>query len=77
MERVTIFLRNSLFTLTDDSAHVPAGAMVLDGTVREQPSGGLLLSLERARDHRGRDLEASEVTLFLPWSKVDHVQVHE
>ena len=77
MERVTIFLRNSLFTLADGSAHVPAGAMVLDGTVRDQPSGGILFALDRARDHRGRDLEAASATLFIPWSKVDHVQVHD
>ena len=73
MARVTVYLRTSLFTLKGEHAHLPAGAMVLEGDELEGASGGLRLQVDAARDERGRDLGPVAVTLRLPWAKIDHV----
>jgi len=73
MASVIVYLRTSLFNLTGDKAHVPAGAMVLQGEELEGASGGIRLRIERALDDRGRDLGEVGVTVRLPWAKIDHV----
>jgi len=77
MDRVTVFLRTSLFTFGSADSHVPAGVMAIVGRVVEGPSGGLLLRAGKFLDERGRPLGEQEITLHLPWSKIDHLVVHE
>lgn len=74
MERARIFLRTTLFTAGPEP-HVPAGASVLDVEVLDRSAGALVVRLERVYDERGRALGDSTSTLWLPWSKVDHVLV--
>jgi hypothetical protein len=77
MEKVTVFLRTALFTLGLDDGHVPPGVAIVDGDVVEQPSAGLTLLTRRMRDERGRVLSERAVKVLIPWSKIDHVHLHE
>ena len=76
MKRVTVYLRTPLFTCGPDQGHVPDGTTVLEGEVEDQPAGGVLLAVHRARDRQGRDLGEVQINLYLPWAKVDHMAVH-
>ncbi len=77
MDRITVFLRTSLFTFGGADAHVPSGVMAITGKVLETPAGGLLIRARRFLDDRGRPIGEQELTLHVPWSKIDHVVVHE
>lgn len=77
MARVTIYLRTSLFSVGGPKAHVPAGVVVIEGTVTEDGGGGVTVRCARLLDERGRELAESPITLRLPWAKVDHMVVHE
>ena len=76
MDRVTIYLRTSLFSLGGPRAHVPAGVMVVEGASPGSEGGALTVHTERLLDDRGRELSDAELVLRLPWAKVDHVVVH-
>lgn len=76
MDRVTIYLRTSLFSLGGPRAHVPAGVMVIEGKANPAEGGALTVQTELLLDDRGRELSDTSVTLRLPWAKVDHVVVH-
>lgn len=71
--QVTAFLRTSLFSLGGSDAHVPQGAMILDGTTEGPDKGVLVLNLTACRDHRGEKLACSPVRLSIPMSKIDHL----
>ena len=76
MESVTVFLRTSLFTFGGADAHVPSGVMAVGGKVLDTPAGGILIRARRFLDERGRPLGEQDVTLHLPWAKIDHLVVH-
>ncbi len=76
MDRVTIYLRTTLFSLGGPKAHVPPGVMVITGTLDESSGGSLAVETDRLLDERGRELSDAALSLRLPWSKVDHVVVH-
>lgn len=77
MEKVTVFLRTSLFSFGGPDPHVPPGVMVIQGAVLGRPAGGLSIETSRMLDDRGRVVSEATVRLELPWSKVDHLWVHE
>ena len=74
--RVRVFLRQPLFTLPG-AEHVPAAALILDGTLGETSPFGATLSVESYRDERGRALDGKRVRLIVPAAKIDHLQVLE
>lgn len=74
MSNVTVFLRTALFSLGGDNAHVPAGTMVLKGTLPgPEVKGSLSLTVAECLDGRGRSLSTQSVSLIVPMSKVDHI----
>ncbi|TNE85779.1 MAG: hypothetical protein EP330_24390 [Deltaproteobacteria bacterium] len=75
MESVMVFLRTELFSYGHADAHVPNGVMVIEGRVVERLSGGLRLETDLLLDLRGRELSDEELTLELPWAKIDHIVV--
>lgn len=78
MERVTIFLRNPLYTTNDGAAHLPLGAVVVKADVLEGgPSGGLLVRVVELLDEKSRKITAQPVKIYIPWAKVDHVYYPE
>ena len=77
MERVTIYLRTSLYSIAGDNPHVPNGVMTLEGAIADRTGGGLLVDVSRFIDGRGRDLKCAPMKLYLPMSKVDHAVVHD
>ncbi|MCB9684080.1 MAG: hypothetical protein H6738_00980 [Alphaproteobacteria bacterium] len=77
MEKVTVFLKTSLFTLPGADGHVPTGVMIIDATVVDRPSGALRVDTERMRDERGRVLSDKGVRLDLPWAKIDHLLLRD
>lgn len=76
MDRVTVFLRTSLFSFGGADAHVPAGVMVVVGQIVDRPASGLVLETHEFLDERGRRLSEESITIQLPWAKIDHVIVH-
>lgn len=77
MDSVTVFLRTELFAFGHTDSHVPNGVMAIEGRILERLAGGLRIETDLLRDIRGRELSDDVLTLELPWSKVDHVVVHE
>jgi hypothetical protein len=82
MKRVRIFLRTELFSVSPARSggapsHVPAGVMIVEGTLRETDRTGLLVEASGFKDMQGRALEGKPVVLILPIAKVDHLQVVE
>jgi hypothetical protein len=81
MKRVRIFLRTELFSVSAARSatppHVPAGVMILDGTLRESDRSGLLVEASGFQDIHGKALDGKPVVLILPNAKVDHIQVIE
>ncbi|MCA9490478.1 MAG: hypothetical protein KC621_11160 [Myxococcales bacterium] len=77
MEKVTVFLKTSLFTLPGAEGHVPTGVMIIEATVVDRPSGALRVDTERMRDERGRLLSETAVRLDLPWAKIDHLLLRD
>ncbi|MFT6159725.1 MAG: hypothetical protein ACJAZO_003458 [Myxococcota bacterium] len=74
MSHVTVFLRTALFSLGGDNAHVPAGTMVLKGTLPgPEVTGSLALTVSECLDLRGKSLATDSISLILPMSKVDHI----
>lgn len=77
MERVTVYLRTALFSYGHSEAHVPHGVMVVEGRLVERLSGGLRIETDLLLDARGRELSDVELSIELPWGKIDHVVVQE
>jgi len=82
MKRVRIFLRTELFSVSaargaSGPPHVPSGGMILEGTLRENDSVGLLVEASGFQDIHGKVLDGKPVVLILPNAKVDHIQVIE
>jgi hypothetical protein len=77
MQRMTLYLRATLFAPPGATPHVPAGALILVGNADEGGSGGVTLRLEQAFDEKGRPLPTTPVRLIVPWAKIDHVLLHE
>ncbi len=73
MERVTVFLRTSLFSFGGPEAHLPVGVMVVEGNLVDRVAGGIVLETDRLLDERGRELSAAGLKIQLPWSKIDHI----
>ena len=73
MDRVTVFLRTSLFSFGGPDAHIPAGVMVVEGSLVDRVSGGIVIDTDRFLDERGRELSAAGLKIQLPWAKIDHI----
>ena len=77
MDRVTVFLRTSLFSFGGHDAHVPAGVMVVVGRLIDKPNTCVILETHAFLDERGRKVSEEGMTIHLPWAKIDHILVHE
>ena len=73
-DNVTIFLRQPLFTLAGDAAHVPSNGVILEGALIDDKANPVI-RVARFRDERGRVVSEKEVILVIPWSKIDHMKV--
>jgi len=77
MNRVTVYLRTSLFSFSGTDGHLPTGVMAIQGRTPEAGGGSTLrVEVEKLLDERGRSLSEDALSLQLPWSKIDHVVVH-
>ncbi|MBM4368393.1 MAG: hypothetical protein FJ102_19420 [Deltaproteobacteria bacterium] len=70
--RARVFLKGPLFTF---AGHVPRGAAVVEGVVKDTGGFGLTVAVEGYLDEGGKRLEGPALTLILPAAKVDHVLV--
>ena len=75
MEKVTLFLQTSLFSVAGPDAHVPHGVTVVTGTVLERSPATLRVRTEKLSNERGRVLNEAVLVLELPWAKIDHLVV--
>ena len=76
MNRVTVYLRQPLFSDGGQHAHLPAGVMVIEGSATDRSGSVLTIDTARLLDARGRALAERSLTLLIPWAKVDHAVVH-
>jgi len=77
LTRATVYLRTSLFTFAAGERHVPSGVSAVEGELELIGNGGVTVQVETWKDERGRVLEAPSRKLFVPMSKVDHVDIQE
>ncbi len=75
--RARVFLRQNLFSLPGEAAHVPPGAAVLDGTLLRESEAGVAVRVTRWMDDRGRELAGAPRTLVVPATKLDHILLLE
>lgn len=73
MPRVRVYLRQDLFSLPGELAHVPKGAAVLEGSYVEVNPFGVRVDVQVWRDEKGRALEGASCDLLVPAVKIDHV----
>lgn len=70
---VTTYLNTPLYS-PDGEDSVPAGAVALSGNLVSRDSSGIHLQASTYRNVRGKELEGSPATLFIPLHKIDHVR---
>jgi hypothetical protein len=73
--RVRVFLRQTLFTLPGENAHLPGNTAVIEGVSDDPTHQGLRIFAESFLDDKGRPLEGAPCDLILPGAKIDHVLV--
>jgi hypothetical protein len=73
--RVHVYLRQSLFVLGGDAAHLPAHAAILVGTLVEQGPVGITVKADTFLDEKGRPLPGPARTIIVPAGKIDHVWI--
>ncbi len=84
-DHATLYLRTALFTPPVATGlvaqaqeaglgqHVPPGTMIAVVELLEQHATHVVVRLTRAYDGRGRALGATDVVVWIPWDKIDHV----
>lgn len=77
LSRATVFLKTSLFTFSAGDRHVPSGVSAIEGELERIGDGGVTIKAATWKDERGRPLEGASRTLFVPLSKIDHIDVQE
>ena len=75
MNQATIYLRNSLFSTSASSGHVPAGVMIIKGEIVDSAGGGVITITHQLCDERAKVLAETPLKLHLPWAKIDHIQL--
>ena len=76
MQLVHAYLKTALFHFDQDKEN-PAGVVAVSGSLVENTGGGLTIQVTTWRNEKGRELEGSPRTLFIPWGKLDHVDLSE
>jgi hypothetical protein len=77
LDRVTLFLRNTLFSANSNITHLPRGVAIIDAEIVDRPAGALTVKATAYRDARDRALEGTPYTLTIPWHKIDHLLVRD
>lgn len=72
-----VYLRQNLFTLSGEAAHVPAGAAILVGKLAGTDALGVTVKVTTWLDEKGRKLDGGPRTLLVPASKIDHVWIED
>ncbi len=75
MAEATVYLRTSLFTYSSGTRHLPEGVAAVQGDGISIGDGGVRITASGWLDERGRALTGAPRDLFLPMSKVDHVDL--
>ena len=72
MDDITVYLKTPLFTFRGANTHLPREAACVEGQLESRGGGGLTIKATSFKDERGRDLESTPATLFIPMQKIDH-----
>lgn len=75
--RARVFLRQNLFSLAGEAAHLPPAAAVLVGDLTAHDAFGVTLRVEAYEDEKGRRLQGTPRTLLIPVAKIDHVWIED
>lgn len=74
VEFVTAYLNTPLYSPNDEK-HVPSGAVTVSGNLISRDNGGIQIQVSTYRNLRGKELEGSPSTLFIPLHKLDHLRI--
>jgi len=69
---VHAYLKTALFHFDGAS---PTDVVAISGEMVEQENGGVTLKVSKWYDSRGREVKGEKKTLFIPWGKLDHVEI--
>jgi hypothetical protein len=75
--QATIYLRTTLFTLAKGQPHLPVGSAIVSGELESIGDGGVRMRVTGWRNERGLELKGEPRSLFLPMSKVDHIDLSQ
>lgn len=76
VDLVTAYLNTPLYSPEGENSP-PAGTVALSGNLVSRDSSGIHLQASTYLNLRGKELEGSPATLFIPLHKVDHVRYSE
>ena len=77
MSDVQIFLKTALFSFADVpdvEDPVPSSVLMVEGTIVEHRSGGIVVDVQRYFDGRRRERQGQVQRLFIPMGKIDHIR---
>ena len=74
LELVTAFLNTPLYS-TKESGHLPAGAVAIQGNLVSRDASGVQIQATGYKNLRGKELDGSPTTLFIPLHKLDHLSI--
>ena len=76
VELVTAYLSTPLYS-PNNEAHLPEGAVAISGNLVSRDNGGIQIQASTYRSLRGKELEGSPTTLFIPMHKIDHLRIED
>lgn len=77
MSNVQIFLKTALFSFSDVpdvNDPVPSSVLMVEGTIVEHRSGGIVVDVSQYFDGRRRERSGQPQRLFIPMGKIDHIR---
>ena len=77
MDLVTVLLNTPLFTTDEHSGGSQNEASVITGRLVESLTSGVKLQAASYKDSKGRELNSTPQTLFIPLHKIDHIVFSE
>ena len=76
MQLVHAYLKTTLFHF-EQAGDPPPGVVAISGSLVENAGGGITIQVTTWRNEKGQELEGSPRTLFIPWGKLDYVDLSE
>ena len=77
MDLVTVLLNTPLFTTEEHNSGTNGEVAVISGKMLESLSSGVKIQANSYKNSRGKELNSTTKTLFIPLHKIDHILFSE